>query len=175
MGVLRGPHVRRLIVAAAVATFGSMAAGSGASAGGWALTTLDEVPAPVAGEPTQVGFTIRQHGVTPVDVDDVALVVTSGDGTQTVFPAAGDGTVGHYVATIVVPAGGAYQWSVRQGWFDEQPLGVLTVRANDGAAASADGRGLLAPALGVGAVALAALAAADAVRRRRPAPSVSPL
>ena len=67
-------------------------------AGGWAVSTLDPMSAPVAGVPTDIGFTIRQHGVTPVDLDDAAIVVTAPSGETTVFPAKGDGVEGHYVA-----------------------------------------------------------------------------
>ena len=66
-------------------------------AGGWAVSTLDPMSAPVAGVPTDIGFTIRQHGVTPVDVNDVTIVVTAPSGETAVFPANGDGVEGHYV------------------------------------------------------------------------------
>jgi hypothetical protein len=161
------------LLAVVAAALGSVAIASGASAGGWALTTLDAVPTPVLGEPTTVGFTIRQHGVTPVDLTEgVELVVTAPDGTTTVFPAAGDGTVGHYTATIVVHSTGTYTWLVRQGWFGEQSLGTLV--AADAAAGSGgggwDAPDPLVPALAVAAALLAALALADAARaRRRPA------
>ncbi len=38
--------------------------------------------------PTDIGFTIRQHGVTPVDLADVAIAVTGPSGETTVYPAA---------------------------------------------------------------------------------------
>ncbi|MEO8162945.1 MAG: hypothetical protein ABI590_04110, partial [Ilumatobacteraceae bacterium] len=51
--------------------------GSLATAGGWAVSTLDEVPVPIAGEPIDVGFTIRQHGITPVDIsENVGITIT---------------------------------------------------------------------------------------------------
>ena len=74
-------------------------------AGGWAVSTLDPMSAPVAGVPTDIGFTIRQHGVTPVDLDDVAIVVTAPSGETTVFPAKGDGVEGHYVASVTFEEG----------------------------------------------------------------------
>lgn len=49
------------------------------SAGGWAVTTLDSTPAATANQTVEVGFTIRQHGVTPVNPDgDVGIVFRSG-------------------------------------------------------------------------------------------------
>ena len=116
--------------------------GSGASAGGWAVTTLDAVPTPVAGEQVAVGFTILQHGVTPVDLTEgVAIEVTAADGASTVFPAHLEGATGHYVATVVFPVSGTYHWSVQQGWFEPQSLGMLTVADPSAAAASAGGGG----------------------------------
>lgn len=102
--------------------------GSGASAGGWAISTLDEIPVPIAGEPIDIGFTIRQHGVTPVDLtENVGITITLASGNAQYFPAAGDGTVGHYVARVEFPSEGRYQWSIRQGWFAEQDLGQIDV------------------------------------------------
>lgn len=99
-----------------------------ASAGGWAVTTLDEMPAPTPGEPTDVGFTIRQHGVKPVDLaSGVAIRITGADGTVDTFPARLDGPTGHYVATVVFPAAGTYIWAVEQDWFGDQALGAITV------------------------------------------------
>ena len=124
------------LVAAVIAVAGFA---SGASAGGWAVTTLDDTPVPAAGEPMDVSFTIRQHGVTPVDVDDVAVIVAASDGTATVFPATSDGRTGHYVATVTFPEAGPAKWSVRQGWFGEQELGAVTVAPPTGAAAASSG------------------------------------
>jgi hypothetical protein len=71
------------IAAAAMASLLAVGMGaSGATAGGWAVTTLDPLPVePTAGSTTMIGWTIRQHGVAPVDfstwgdVPDVALVI----------------------------------------------------------------------------------------------------
>ena len=55
--------------------------GSPASAGGWAIGSIDAVPNAQAGHTVEVGFTILQHGVTPVDVaDDVGLEIVLADG-----------------------------------------------------------------------------------------------
>ncbi|RPI90695.1 MAG: hypothetical protein EHM40_17685, partial [Chloroflexi bacterium] len=49
-----------------------------AFAGGWAVITLDELPgAVVAGEPLTVGFTVLQHGITPMSGIDATIVATS--------------------------------------------------------------------------------------------------
>lgn len=144
--------------------------GTAASAGGWAVTTLDEVPAPTSGEAVTVGFTILQHGATPVDLDDgVGVEITGADGTVLVFPAVNDRT-GHYVASVVFPAAGEYRWAVQQGWFGEQELGSLTV---DGPSITTTGYrfpSAVRYGLPVLAAALAGLAIVDVlagVRRRR--------
>jgi hypothetical protein len=100
-----------------------------ADAGGWAVTTLDPLTMPEAGEQVDVGFTIRQHGVRPVAVDDVSIVVTATDGAQESFAARPDGAVGHYVATVTFPAEGPARWRVEQGWFGPQDLGVVNPSA----------------------------------------------
>ena len=141
-----------------------------ATAGGWAVTTLDEVPVAVSGEAVAVGFTIRQHGATPVDLDEgVAIEITGADGTVQVFPATNDRT-GHYVASVVFPAAGDYSWSVQQGWFGEQGLGTLTVGGPDVAPTGYRFPMPVRYGLPVLAAALAGLAIADVLaglRRRR--------
>lgn len=116
--------VTGLVIAAGLSVVGSPPAG----AGGWAVTTLDPLAAtPVAGEEVDVGFTIRQHGVRPVAVDDVSIVVTDTSGGTNSFVAVPEGPVGHYVAAVTFPAGGAQRWHVEQGWFGPQDLGVVEV------------------------------------------------
>lgn len=126
-------HSPRTRAIAGAALAAGLALGLGAPtahAGGWAVTTVDELPPVVVGEPVEIGFTIRQHGVTPVALDEgVALEVTAPDGAVEVFPASPEGPVGHYVATIVVTTAAEHTWSVHQGWFAEQDLGPLVVAA----------------------------------------------
>lgn len=104
--------------------------GSAASAGGWAVSTLDELPNPIVGEPIEVGFTIRQHGVRPIDLSEgVGITITQDDGTTHYFSAAGDGTVGHYLARVEFPSVGRYSWSIQQGQFGDYDLGQIDVSA----------------------------------------------
>jgi hypothetical protein len=117
-----------------------------ASAGGWAMSSLDPMTVPVAGEETEIGFTIRQHGVTPVNPDaeagtePVAVAIWPAPGAtggKTVFPARQDGPVGHYVATVTFPAAGDVRWEIRQGWFGAQDLGTIAVTPPGGGGTSA--------------------------------------
>jgi hypothetical protein len=123
--------LRSLVASAAALTLVVSQAG-GASAGGWAVGSLDEAPDASAGTTEEIGFTILQHGVTPVDLTegDVGIDIF-GPGGRQYFPAVSDGTVGHYVATVTFPEelGASYTWQIRMGWFEPQQLGVLELKA----------------------------------------------
>lgn len=124
--------MKRLIamgVAGVVSVVGAVAvAASSAVAGGWAVTTLDSVPAPGVNEKVEVGFTIRQHGVTPVRPEgDVGIQITSESRVSSYFAAEPNGPTGHYVATVIFPEAGTFTWLARQGWFEPQPLGTVVV------------------------------------------------
>jgi hypothetical protein len=174
--------MRKAIVAAVltVVTFAVTATNpTPAAAGGWAVTTLDPLAAaPVAGEPFQIGFMVRQHGHRPVSLPDVVILVTGADGVTERFAARPEGVEGHHVATVEVPSAGAVTWAVEQGIFGVQELGTLHVRATASGGASGAGESgsspWTAPLFAVAAV-LAALGIADlgrglmAWRRRVPA------
>ncbi len=130
-------------VAALVCVVVLAAGGSTAVAGGWAVGTLDAVPTAEPGDTVKVGFTVRQHGVTPVSLDGqldgglVGISLADESGTTTFFAAEPDGPVGHYVAEVVMPDdAGSYAWSLSMGIFGSQDLGELTV---DVPTAAADG------------------------------------
>jgi hypothetical protein len=140
------------------------------SAGGWAATTLDEIPAPVPGEPVEVGFTVRQHGVRPIDPgEEVAIEIAAvGEPAEReVFPATQQGPTGHYRAAVVFPRAGDYTWLVQQGVFGPQELGSIKVAAP----AAAGGGYRYAPAIRYGlpilAGVLGAVALGDVVAGRR--------
>lgn len=146
----------------------AMGVGSAASAGGWAVSTLDEIPVPTAGEPIDVGFTIRQHGVHPVDMtENVGITVTLAGGTAHYFPAAGDGTVGHYVARVEFPSAGQYRWSISQGWFAEQDLGQIEVGEPAKVVNTGSGSGSLRYIALGGAMLFGLVALTDVVMSRR--------
>lgn len=112
-----------------------LALGTPAAAGGWAVTTLDQVPPDLhAGDTYAIGYTIRQHGVTPIDVKKMGgtteMQITAPDGATTLrYPGVPDGAVGHYVAKVFFPSDGTWTWTVTQGPFAPQPLGFVTVGA----------------------------------------------
>jgi cytochrome c oxidase subunit 2 len=102
-----------------------------ALAGGWAVVTLDQLPARViAGQPLTIGFTVRQHGRTLRN--DLAPIVrldrTDAQGSLAVT-ATREGDAGHYAATLTLPNAGMWNWRVDVEAFGmlSQPFPPLTV------------------------------------------------
>ena len=109
-------------------------------AGGWAVITLDGVPAePRAGEPWSIGFTVLQHGQTPVHkLDDgyngalveptfVANNTTTGERLEA--EATPGKEVGHFTLEVTFPSEGEWQWTIfpapLAGETQFEPLNVL--------------------------------------------------
>jgi hypothetical protein len=102
-----------------------------ATAGGWAITSMDELPGEFqAGETYQLGYTILQHGKTPVDGAETDITARNPATGETLrFVGQADGQPGHYVAEVTFPEGGSWTWSVTQGDFAVHELGDLLVAA----------------------------------------------
>lgn len=99
-------------------------------AGGWAVITLDELPTGVvAGEPITIGFTVLQHGITPMtDLEPTVTARLSGAKPLTFF-AAPDGKPGYYTATLTFPEGGNWEWSI-QAFTMDQKMPALNVTSS---------------------------------------------
>jgi len=98
-------------------------------AGGWAVITLDELPTNVtAGEPLTIGFTVLQHGKTPMTGLHPAITAALLKDEQFVVDAEAEGKPGHYTATMTFPKEGDWQWSI-QAFTMDQPMPVLSVAA----------------------------------------------
>jgi len=83
-------------------------------AGGWAVITLDELPAGVvAGEPYTIGFTVLQHGKTPMTGLYPTVTARMEKGDLLTFKAEPDGKPGHYMAVITFPKDGEWEWSIQ--------------------------------------------------------------
>jgi Cytochrome c len=135
-------------------------------AGGWAVITLDSLPThAVAGESLLVGFTVRQHGRTPMA--DLTPVITASLSNSDIFVvnAKPEGEVGHYAATLIFPKEGTWSWSI-QAFTMEQEMPELNVAASVIASASQPASGttslvlvvrVLAFAIGLVVLALAYL------------------
>ena len=100
-----------------------------AFAGGWAVITLDEIPTGVvAGEPLTIGFTVLQHGKTPMEGLDPTITATSSNSESFMVHAKPEGETGHYAATLTFPAEGNWTWSIR-AFSMEQVMPELSVAA----------------------------------------------
>jgi cytochrome c2 len=98
-------------------------------AGGWAVITLDELPTGlVAGEPQTIGFTVLQHGKTPMTGLYPTITVSLNNEQKFIVNAEPEGEPGHYTATLTFPQEGAWSWSI-QAFTMDQPLPVLNVAA----------------------------------------------
>ena len=103
-----------------------------ALAGGWATTTLDQPVVELqAGQSYEIGYTVLQHGVTPVrDATPSIRARLASDLTYQVFPARAESKLGHYVATVSLPTAGDWTWEVDPHPFPIQPLGSIAVTAS---------------------------------------------
>jgi hypothetical protein len=121
-----------------------------AFAGGWAVITLDDLPGDVlAGEPLTIGFTVRQHGITPMTGLDPTVTATLGKDERFVVHAEADGKPGHYTAALTFPTEGSWDWSI-QAFSMDQPMPALTVGASKALSGTPPAsRVESAPALGV--------------------------
>lgn len=98
-------------------------------AGGWAVVTLDSLPATVrAGEPLTLGFMVRQHGETPTNsVKPYLSAKNQSTGEAVRFDARQNGPVGHFLVDVRFPADGTWTWSVTPAPFEATEFGTLTV------------------------------------------------
>jgi len=126
--------MRKAITALSAATL-VMAVAAPALAGGWAVTSFENLPGEFeAGTTYTLDYTIRAHGETPVDSGASYVMLRDFDGDQSHrFDALnhGDGT---YTVEVTIPREGTWEWEVvSEGW-GPQPMGTMEVAA---AAASA--------------------------------------
>ncbi len=97
--------------------------------GGWAVITLDELPTGViAGEPLTIGFTVLQHGRTPMTNIDPTVTARLSTDEEFVEHAEPEGEPGHYSATFTFPKEGNWEWSI-QAFTMDQPMPILSVAA----------------------------------------------
>jgi cytochrome c2 len=101
-----------------------------AFAGGWAVIILDALPGQAqANQPLEIGFMIRQHGVTPLSGESpVIRAHLTGSTESIIVEAHEEGEAGHYAAALIFPQSGEWQWSIR-AFTGTQPMPALTVVA----------------------------------------------
>jgi mono/diheme cytochrome c family protein len=89
------------------------------SYGGWAVITVDDLPRSLTiGQPVSIAFTVRQHGMKPLDGLKPTLVAASEDKTvrEVQTSAIASGPTGHYVANLVVPQRGRWTVTINSGF-----------------------------------------------------------
>ena len=94
-----------------------------ATAGGWAVITVDDLPAQIAaGQAHTLGFTVRQHGQTLRDDLQPLLHFARADTPESfTVTAEREGASGHYSASVTFPSGGQWNWRV-----DIEQFGMVT-------------------------------------------------
>jgi hypothetical protein len=104
--------MRRLVIAVA---FVAVLAVPAAHAGGWATVTLAPPPAGLEAEETWTAqLTVLRHGRTPTDGAAPSITIRGPSGAQT-FRAKPAGTTGRYVAHVVFPTAGSWDYEVNDG------------------------------------------------------------
>ena len=105
-------------------------------AGGWAVITLDELPSGVvAGEPLTIGFTVLQHGRTPMTDLEPTVTASLAKGKPITFFAAPAEKPGTYTATLTFPEEGNWDWSI-QAFTMDQKMPALNVTSQSAATTS---------------------------------------
>jgi hypothetical protein len=117
-------------------------------AGGWADIVADAQTGkpPVEGQPTEVGFTVLQHGVTPAPWESATVHFTdSGTGESFDVTATNDRDDGHFIATATLPHAGYWSWQVTLRDLLSQQVPVrMTVLTRTGATPPFDPATLMA-------------------------------
>ncbi|NJN16382.1 MAG: hypothetical protein HC822_08970 [Oscillochloris sp.] len=97
----------------------AMLLSTAAFAGGWSVVVLDNAESFGAGnnlradEPFTIGFTVLQHGRTPMEDLSPQITFTPANGGTTVeVTALAEGVPGHYTATILLASSGEWQWQI---------------------------------------------------------------
>jgi len=97
-------------------------------AGGWAIITVDDLPEYlVAGQPTELSFVVRQHGMTPLDRLSPSIEAKGGGKMISVKAEPGKGS-GRYSAVVNVPQPGEWTLTIASG-FGPSKVTLLPVRA----------------------------------------------
>jgi mono/diheme cytochrome c family protein len=128
--------MRRTLGMLAVGTV--LIAAAPAAFGGWAVITVDEVPASLeAGRPVTLGFTVRQHGREPLR--DLRPTVTVGPAKArgTTVRAVADARPGHYTATLTAHDTGAAIITVDARWHEAR-IALLPVHVGAPGTAAPD-------------------------------------
>ena len=105
---------RRALASFALGALAALTVTATAFAGGFAIANLDSTPSdPQPRKPIQIGFTLLQHGETPINWANVTLAATNRDtGERVTAPARPQGKAGHYVVSVTFPSAGTWDWNL---------------------------------------------------------------
>lgn len=130
---------RAIITLAAVAL--AVATASTALAGGWAVTSFENLPESFeAGSTYSLDYTIRAHGKTPVDSGASHVMFRNFEADQSLRFDAVNHRDGTYTVEITLPVEGSWQWEVTSEGWGTQELGAIEVAASS---AVASGSGIV--------------------------------
>jgi hypothetical protein len=101
-----------------------------ASFGGWATITVDDLPEHVvAGQPVQLSYTVRQHGVSLLR-GLKGRVEARLDNREVLVPAASGRKAGQYTASLTIPEPGSWTVTIHSG-FGNSSRKLLPIRVVD--------------------------------------------
>jgi plastocyanin len=127
--------IRRTMVVVAIA-LATLAFGSTVEAGGWASVRLaDGQAAPIVGQPWTATLIVKQHDLTAIDVDRLAVhFVAERGGAALDAEGVSTGELGHYRMSVTFPSAGMWNWTATPDPFPAIAMAALTVA--DGSAAN---------------------------------------
>lgn len=104
----------RVVVAGMLTGVLSLILAAPVLAGGWAVVTLDSLPRELeVDHSAQIGFMVRQHGVTPMaGLSPRIDLWQSPSAEHVLITAVPSGAVGHYEAALALPSPGSWEWSI---------------------------------------------------------------
>jgi hypothetical protein len=96
-----------------VILIGALMSPAVALAGGWSTVSADPWPPQIeADRDIKIGFTVLQHGVSPLTGLQAGVTAVHESGERVTAYARSDGPAGHYSTTIRFSRPGAWSWSV---------------------------------------------------------------
>ena len=109
--------------------------GPSAPRGGWAVITVEDLPAHLTvGQPTNLRFTVRQHGFTLLGDLRPRIEAVMGSTRATVGAPVGTAT-GGYTANLTVPKAGEWTVTIHSG-FGPSRVTLVPIRAVDAGASA---------------------------------------
>jgi hypothetical protein len=158
--------MRRLIVGSLVAA--ALAVPGSAAAGGWATAGLGPPDDGIsAGDTWRADVTIKQHGVTPLENVQPAVIIRSSDGKTVRFEAKPTDEPGVYRAEVKFPSAGTWTYAVDDGFSQTHQFPKIDVAAGGNGATAGEFFPLGPSLAGIALVVALAIALALLARRAR--------